>query len=157
MNLPNKIFIATIIASSLLFACNNGNQATNNNNATDTNNKSTINNNIEDVKWQLIALNNEAINGNAKTHFIRLDKSTGMANAMANCNTINMKYTLASNGKLSFKDGITTQMACIDDSIERKYVNALNEIDSFYAMDNELKMLNTQKNISISFTKDTTK
>lgn len=92
---------------------------------------------LEDTEWQLIALFVEPIDSNPENYYLIFDPKEQRIRAKANCNVLNMSYTLSDEKRLSIKDGISTKMACPDDT-EVRFLKALRETDYFEINANEL-------------------
>lgn len=97
---------------------------------------------VEDKKWQLIELNGKAIeNSNPENYYLILNSKDRLANAKANCNSINLGYKIKNQLSIKFSQGIMTLMACPDGNIEEEYMEVLNTVDNL-STDGETLTLN---------------
>lgn len=92
---------------------------------------------LEKTKWQLVALFVQPIDSNPEHYYLVFDSNNQKIHAKANCNVLNLSYTLSDGNKLNIKDGISTKMACPDDT-ETRFLKALRETDYFEINNDEL-------------------
>lgn len=98
---------------------------------------------VEDIKWELIELNGQPIEGSADTHYILFDSNEGRLQAKANCNVINLPYTIKNQLLLEIGEGAMTMMACPDDT-EDQLLKVLGTVDNL-STDGETLSLNKAK------------
>lgn len=92
---------------------------------------------VEDKKWQLTALFVKPIDSNPEDFYLIFDSKERKIHAKANCNSLNLSYTIENRTKLSVDNGISTKMACPDDT-EDRLLKALRETDYFEVNSDEL-------------------
>lgn len=95
---------------------------------------------VEDQKWQLVELNGKAIDGNAETHYLVFHSKDGRIEAKANCNVLNLPYEIKNQLQLTVGDGITTMMACPDNT-EAELLEVFKTVDNL-STDGETLSLN---------------
>lgn len=97
---------------------------------------------VEDKKWQLVELNGKTIeDSNPDNYFLIFNSKDRVANAKANCNSINLGYKIKNQLSVQFSQGMMTLMACPEGSIEQEYMEVLNTVDNL-STDGETLSLN---------------
>lgn len=74
---------------------------------------------VEDKKWKLIELNGQEVEGDADNFYLIFDSETQKIQAKAGCNVIQFEYLLINDYRLITKPGLSTLMACPDDTEDR--------------------------------------
>lgn len=87
--------------------------------------------NVEDKKWQLTELNGQPVTGSAETHYLIFHSNMQRIEAKANCNTLNIPYTIRNQFQLITGEGINTMMACPDsEALEHRLIGAIRQADN---------------------------
>lgn len=95
---------------------------------------------VEDKRWQLVELNGKAIEGNGETHYLIFHSKDGHIEAKANCNVLNLSYEIKNQLGLEIGDGLTTMMACPDNT-EAELLEVFKTVDNL-STDGETLSLN---------------
>lgn len=91
-------------------------------------------------KWFLKQIKSKkvAINENSIIPFIEFDIENKRASGNAGCNGFSCSFDL-NNDKIIFREVLLTRMFCEDLTLEKNFVQSLNEVNSFKVEGNELK------------------
>lgn len=92
---------------------------------------------VEDKRWQLIELNGKPISGTPQTHYIIMHSKDSKMEAKANCNQMNISYTIKNQFQLTIGQGISTLMAC-PDNLEQEFNQTLSKVDNLTTDGNNL-------------------
>lgn len=92
---------------------------------------------VDDKKWQLMEILGKEIDSNPENYFIHFDSKENRIHAKANCNVLNLPYSIENETRLNIGDGISTRMACPDDTEER-LLEVLRSVNSFETTSNQL-------------------
>lgn len=97
---------------------------------------------ISGQKWQLVELNDQAVSGelNGKMPYLEFLPEDTRYVATGGCNTLNGQYVLKGEGKIEFKPGITTMMACEDMETDRALTAVFANSDRFELIDGVLSL-----------------
>ncbi len=91
---------------------------------------------VEDQKWKLIELTGQKVEGDADNFFLIFDSETRRIQAKAGCNIIQFEYLIVNNHRLITKPGLSTLMACPDDTEERLVAAILSADNITYGENN---------------------
>ena len=94
-----------------------------------------VNSELTNKYWKLVELMGEPVvypEGYPKEAYISF-KSDGSVSGNSGCNTFHGKYVLENVDRIRFSQMVSTQMMCIDMSIETKLLQVLNTADSYYS------------------------
>lgn len=94
---------------------------------------------VEDQKWKLIELTGQKVEGDADNFFLIFDSETRRIQAKAGCNIIQFEYLIVNNHRLITKPGLSTLMACPDDT-EDRLVDAILSADNITYGENNLSI-----------------
>lgn len=113
---------------------------------------------ITENKWQIVEVGGHKVT--ASDTFMRPARilfltEENRISASAGCNLINGRYSINSNGKISFSQMIATKMACPDMRLEDALLKSLHRIDSF-RIENDMLILSegTTDLVKLISTKD---
>ena len=106
---------------------------------------------IEDKRLKLISLNGKVIRKSANAYYIILHSKEGSAESKVGCNQLQNPYILTANGKLYFKQGISTLMACPDMQIEEALIANLLNTHHYHLEKNVLRFYNKEQQALASF------
>ncbi|RAI98756.1 heat shock protein HslJ [Chitinophaga skermanii] len=97
---------------------------------------------IEDIHWQLVSLNNEAVSipTSGKDLFLEFNGTEQRVHGFSGCNIINGGYTKQDN-QLSFTQMVSTRMTCPEQGLEDKFITAINSINHYKLDDAGLHLL----------------
>jgi len=98
---------------------------------------------IEDKKWLLTELTGWEIDpaGNGHKAFIYLESDRSHVSGNAGCNRFFGTYMLPGSDRIRFSDGMgSTRMACPDMEAERRFMEALLQVDNFSLNDGALTL-----------------
>ena len=113
--------------------------------AIDTATKKSYSSTVTDVRWELTELDGKLVSqypAQNKEAYIML-KTDGTIEGTGGCNGMGGNYSLASGGKISFSNLISTKMACPDMTLESDFHKALESVDS-YSTDGKMLMLGNE-------------
>ncbi|HRD57793.1 MAG TPA: META domain-containing protein [Ferruginibacter sp.] len=133
-----KYFTIAIIAVISTFAsCDNSKKTTEANNT--TNMKASE---ITNKKWQLIELSGKSIAQtiNGKMPFIQFNNTDNRYTASAGCNGLGGTFTISTNGRIKFTQGMSTMMACEQMEIENDFKKMLGLADNYTVHENILSL-----------------
>jgi heat shock protein HslJ len=112
---------------------------------------------LANTYWRLQEIEGQAIAPeatNRREAFLKLDESTMRFSGNGGCNNLMGTYEPEGENRISFSDAASTRMACPDDSIENKFINALSSATHYSLENNELQLLDEQQNILAVFQAD---
>lgn len=93
-------------------------------------------------EWRLVQLGGDAVSGSRPDSFTLTLSDDGKAAGRGDCNRYNGAYKAGANGKLSFdKNMIVTRMMCPGVELERRFLAALQTVDSHTVDGNRLLLL----------------
>lgn len=95
---------------------------------------------VEDKEWKIVEINGKEIKGSAENYYIIFHSKDGRVEAKANCNVLLNTYKIRNELQLSIKPGISTMMACPDNT-EQELIQVLSEVDNL-STNGEYLMLN---------------
>ncbi|SDC12708.1 META domain-containing protein [Niabella drilacis] len=97
---------------------------------------------ITGKKWKLIELAGKPVSDkvNDKEPFVLLQESDHRFSASGGCNGLGGSFELKGNGRISFRPGPSTMMACENMEIEQGLRKALESADSYTLKGNELSL-----------------
>lgn len=84
---------------------------------------------VEDKKWQIVEINGQNIESAPETHYLLFHSNDRRLEVRANCNSISMNYQIKKQFKLSVNQGISTLMACPENT-EADLLKALEMADN---------------------------
>jgi heat shock protein HslJ len=98
---------------------------------------------ITERRWKLIELAGKPVADqvNGKEPFILLQKNDNRYSASGGCNGVGGTYTLSGNGKINFRQGMSTKMYCENMEVENGLSKALTTADN-YSLDGDNLSLN---------------
>lgn len=85
---------------------------------------------VEDKKWQLVEIYGKEVEGTSETHYLQFHSETGVAEAFADCNVINLEYKIKDELLVNFTAGAMTLKACSDDEVEQELLKVFEEADN---------------------------
>lgn len=89
---------------------------------------------IPEGRWKITAVNGEALPDSMETQpFLAFNHAEKRVHGNCGCNIVNSTYTQEKPGQLKFGGMMTTMMACPDLAIERRILDALEQVVSFTA------------------------
>jgi len=118
-------------------------------------NKSSDQSEITGNKWLLIELNGKQITGklNEKEPFLVFLNDASRYSASGGCNTMGGEYLFGGNGKITFKPGMTTLMACADMETDKLLTQVFIKTDSYTLSDDVLSLNQGRKTPLAKFRK----
>ena len=106
---------------------------------------------IEDKRLKLISLNGKVIRKSANAYYIILHSKEGSAESKVGCNQLQNPYIITANGRLDFKQGISTLMACPDMQIEEAFIANLLNTHHYHLEKNILSFYSKEQQALASF------
>lgn len=94
---------------------------------------------VENKRWRLVELGGSPITGSSETHYIIFHSQDNKLEAKANCNMMHFEYKIRNEFQLTTKAGLSTLMACEDDT-EDRLKNAIKEADNISVNENRLSL-----------------
>lgn len=98
------------------------------------------NTSVENKRWKLIELNGKPIVGDSQTNYVIFHSQNETLEAKAGCNQINKSYTIKNSVQLAIHSGISTLMACPEESIEQEFIEVLSSTDNLSVGANMLSL-----------------
>lgn len=85
---------------------------------------------VEDKKWKLVEIYGKPVQESSDTHYLIFHSKEGRLEAKAGCNQLSLNYTIKNSLQLSIKEGLSTLMACENDTIEKELLQVFQEADN---------------------------
>ena len=127
MKLISQLLFFAFLAISIN-ACKTSKDAT-------SSKKTTMENSVTEKYWKLIELNGNPVVVNkdlGKEPHLILKKEDSRIQGTGGCNTFTGGYELNETlSRISFKQVVSTMMACMDMTIETELLRALNSVDNY--------------------------
>ncbi|MBZ4190974.1 META domain-containing protein [Niabella beijingensis] len=123
-------FLPLLCNALLLWACNSPKQSSSGNQPEDSTAAAPR---ITEKKWKLIELAGKPVQDkiNDKEPFLQLAEADQRFSASAGCNGLGGTYELRDNGRVRFKMGMSTLMACDHMEMEQGLTKALEAADNY--------------------------
>lgn len=114
-------------------------------------NKSSEQTEITGNKWVLVELNGKEITGklNNKEPFLVFLNDGSRYSASGGCNTLGGEYLFGGNGKITFKPGMTTMMACDDMETDKLLTEVFRNANN-YTLSNDVLSLNQGRKAALA-------
>ena len=103
----------------------------------------TVSKKLEGKEWKLVSFGQSRMAVPSRATLLLKD---GYYSGWAGCNAMGGKYVLRGDnliftGKLTFKGGVSTMMACSDMALESRYHEAMGKVDRYKVEGNRLILL----------------
>lgn len=95
---------------------------------------------VEDKKWRTVELFGQPVDGTSDEHYIIFHSDEQKIEAKADCNILQFGYTIRQGLRLIVEPGLSTLMACPDDSFEQQLIEAITVADNLSVSDEHLSL-----------------
>ncbi len=101
---------------------------------------------LEATAWQLVELDGTKIECIDDSYTLSFDTEQHRAFGRGECNSYFYSYTIDDDNELALTSGGATRMMCPNQTQEDKFLNILNECESYLIEDNQLTITDSDSN-----------
>ncbi|MCO5230926.1 MAG: copper resistance protein NlpE N-terminal domain-containing protein [Chitinophagales bacterium] len=85
---------------------------------------------VENKRWKLVEIYGKPVKESSDTHYLIFHSNEKRLEAKAGCNQLSLNYTIKNSLQLSIQEGLSTLMACENDTLEKELLQIFQEADN---------------------------